>query len=367
MEKQMSMKKNEQQQKDSSDKSNKKVSITIIIYGAIILLALLFVSFVGAAYLWKGNTGTVIGGTLSKIVPLPAAVVNYTNFVTMQDLQNDLAALRSFYENQNFSSVGMMVDFSTADGKKRLQIVEKQLLNKLIEDKAIKILAEKRGIHFSVADSDQAVSKKLEEYGVKEDAESDLQKRYGWTMDDFRQRVVLPSMYQEALTKKASEELEGSYNEASDKIKKAQAELLAGKAFSDVAHQYSEGSSATDGGELGWVRSDQLLPEISQELFGGKLEKYEIIQSRLGFHIFEVEDKKKDGDQDVVRVRQVFVKTKTFADWLGEQMKNMDIFVPERGLYWDSNSVGVQFSDQSMRDFEKNARENNNGDPSLLF
>ena len=79
-------------------------------------------------------------GIQSFRIPLPAAVVKYTNFISIREVNDDLEALQSFYEKQDFSSVGMRVDFSTQDGEKRLQIKKKQLLNKLIEDRVVDIL-----------------------------------------------------------------------------------------------------------------------------------------------------------------------------------------------------------------------------------
>ncbi len=344
-----------------------KPNVPAMIYGIIILLGLFFVVFVGMTYMHDGSAGTVLGKIISKKFSLPAVVVNYVNFIAIKEVQSDMDALRSFYENQDFSSVGMRVDFSTSDGEKRLKIIEKKLLNKLIEDKAIFLLANKRGIKISQNDLENAVDKKLEEYNIGDDVEKDLRKRYGWTINEFKEKIVLPNMYQEALYDSVADELASQSIESKEKIEMIQKELVGGRDFSEVAIEYSEGASSSEGGELGWMSSEQFLPEISNRLFSDGLEKNEIIQSRLGYHVFYIEDRKKEGDKDVIKSKHIFVKTKNFADWLGEQMKNMDIYIPAKGFYWDNNEVGVQFSSQEMRDFESAAMENVDGDASLFF
>mgnify|MGYP000848168181 CR=1 FL=1 len=264
-----------------------KITIPTIVFGSIILLVLLCVVFVGWTYSSEGSTGVALGNIISRAIPLPAVVVNYVNFITIEEVQSDMGALKSFYENQDFSSAGMRVDFSTNDGEKRLKLVEKKLLNKLIEDKAAMLLAKKKGIKISAADVNDAVGKKLEEYGVKDDVEKDLQERYGWTMSEFKEKIVLPNMYQEALYDNVADELTAQSSKSKEKMEMIQKELAGGKNFSDVAREYSEGASASDGGELGWMSSEQFLPEISSKLFGEQLGKNEIIQSRLGYHILD--------------------------------------------------------------------------------
>ena len=113
----------------------------------------------------------------------------------MNEIKADDAAIRKFYESQDFEKIGMRVDFSTDQGKKRLQVKEKGIINKLIENKVIENLAKARGINLTDADVATELESNIQQFGNKDNLMSDLARLYGWTLDDFEQKVVKPEMY----------------------------------------------------------------------------------------------------------------------------------------------------------------------------
>jgi hypothetical protein len=190
---------------------------------------------------------------------------------------------------------------------------------------------------------------------------------YGWSLDDFKKFVVLPSVYKEALSAYVSQQ---NLNDPQPKVKieQAQKQLQNGEDFAQVVSEYSEGASKENGGELGWVTKDQVLPELQDALFGSEpLEKNSIIESSIGFHIVDVENKKKENNEDVLQIRQIFVAKNTFADWLDTQKKNMRVFVPLSGFTWNSSTGSVDFRSEQMRTFEKDERSKAQGDASIMF
>lgn len=83
---------------------------------------------------------------------------------------------------------------------------------------------------------------------------------------------------------------------AREKINAAQAELSAGKAFSDVADEYNVEGAAGPGGELGWIKRDQTVPVFEEALFAlepGKIS--EPVRSQFGWHIILAEEKNPGG------------------------------------------------------------------------
>lgn len=93
----------------------------------------------------------------------------------------------------------------------------------------------------------------------------------------------------------------------------------------------------------------------------------EVIKSPLGFHIVKLEEKKTENGDNLVHIRQIFVKTVTFGDWLLDQMKKYTVVVFLRDYQWDASKARVEFKDQQMRDFESNLDLNSQGDPSVFF
>ncbi|MDQ1283742.1 MAG: PpiC protein [Patescibacteria group bacterium] len=304
--------------------------------------------------------------TASCIIPYPAAVVDW-KFISLYDLENDTNAVKSFYEKQDFSDLGLRVDFSTSDGEKRLAIKRKNILSRLIENKLIEEEAKKRGIVLTEEIIDQEVERKLRDWGSEEYVKKNVLSLYGWTMEDFKEKVVKPDIYREKLFADIRETSQ-SFKEARQKIEKARKELEDRQNFGEIAGKYSEGESAKNKGDLGWFSYDQMLPEISG--VAGKLEKgkiSEIVESPLGYHIVMVDDKKTEDDQEKVKIKQIFVRTPNVGDWLSEKEKNAKINVLAKGIFWNKESCEVEFVDDSLKDFENNLINNSKDDISVLF
>jgi len=74
---------------------------------------------------------------------------------------------------------------------------------------------------------------------------------------------------------------------------RALARLRAGEDFAHVARQVSQGPSASEGGELGWLRRGTVQAEIEKVVFRLKPgELSEPIRTRTGFQILEVEERR---------------------------------------------------------------------------
>jgi len=353
----------ENKPKKTADKK-REVGLSIIAYSALIIVAVIFI-IIGILIYGFGFSNNAIK-KIEKIVPFPAVSINNFHFISIRSLDDNLNSVRKFYENQDFSKVGLRVDFSTESGRKRLKIKEKEIFSRMIEDKAIEIIARKKGIKISNETVDQNLSRKVEEYGG-ENLTKNLQSLYGWTIQDFKDKVVKPDIYKKELEKLFNSE-NSSTQEAKDQIEKAKAELDKKKDFGEVAKAYSKGSTANEGGELGWFKKDQLIPDISDKVFSlEKGKRSDILESSLGFHIVEVEDRKTENGEDLVRIRQIFSPKKLFSEFLAEEMKKMKISVLLKDYSWNKENATLEFKSEDMKNFEKDLIENSQGDASVLF
>ncbi len=339
---------------------------TLIISGLIFLILL----FLLTAYMAYGTTTSVgirLKGVFSRIIPAPAAIINYRNVILSSEVEKNLASVEQFYASQDFSQTGLRVDFSTPDGQKRLEIKRKGLLQKMIEDQAIKIIAGQKGINITQKQIDQAVAQKLQDLGTIDSVKNDLLHSYGWSIDDFKKQVVLPSMYKDALTSYFNEH-NNETAKTQDIVKKAKDELSGGKSFAQVAELYSTGSSKDSGGQLGWVKKNQLMPELQVALFDNTNFKNDsVIESSIGYHIIEIQNQKKDNGEDVLQLRQIFVAKYSFADWLNQEMKKMSVLIPSGEFNWNKDQAVVEFRDKSLTEFEKKSRLETQGDASIIF
>lgn len=336
-----------------------------MIYALLVVLAVFLL--VSGILIYRVGFNNRFTQALTKIIPYPAAVINFTDFVSVRTLQTELIAVRRFYENQDFSNIGFRVDFKTVDGQKRLKIKEKNLLNKLIENEIIKQLAEERGIKINSEIITQEVDRKLVQYGSREAFLNNLKNLYGWNISDFEEKIVKPDMYKAQLQTNLREN-DKEMSVAKNKIGEAKKELDNKTDFSEVAKKFSDGESAKNGGDLGWLTSDQMIPEIAvAAILLNKGERSDIIESTLGFHIVRVDDNKNEDGTAKIKLSQVFVRSKNFSDWLYEQEKNFKVSIPLKDFYWDKETQVVQFTDPDLKDFENNLGKNSPDDISVLF
>lgn len=341
---------------DASKKTNIKLSVAV---GVAIVLIMTYTAVIGILIYGFGADNPLTRKT-SDLIPFPCAIVD-GDFITLSELNEKTAAVRRFYENQDFSSVGMRVDFSTPDGKKRLKIKEKDVLDKMIEDSIIENQANRNGIKITSEMVSQEVRRTMVEYGSEDQVRENIDRLYGWTIADFEKNAVKPDLYKEQLFDNLKS-TDASYKEAKRKIEEASSELGRRGNFGELAKKYSEGESAQNEGDLGWFEESQMLPEIAQKAFS--LEKgqvSELIESPLGYHIIKVEDKKTESGVEKVHIRQIFVRTKTMADWLDQYKKKVKIYIPLKGYQWGRETNLTEFSSPEMRDFEKTLPQNDSG------
>lgn len=348
-----------------TSKSGKRIRWSTFAYSFLALVIVLCAMSLLVVYFFPQASPAV--SALVRQAPYPAAVVGYREVISFRELSANMASIRSFYENQDFSQVGLRIDFSTEEGQKRLKVREKEVLNKMLEDRAIVVLARERGIFVSEESARQGVARKLEEYGNGDQVKENLKRLYGWDMADFEEKVVLPSLYEEKLRESFLKETD-PVTAAQKKIEKAAELLRTGVAFSEVVKQYSDGQTADAGGDLGWFALPDLAPELRTPV---ALQKVgvpgSVIESSLGFHIVLVEEVKNEKSKDLYRIRQIFARKETFADWLSEKMRGLSLWVLAPEYRFDRENARVEFKDAAWQKFEEELYKKANGDPSLLL
>ncbi len=110
--------------------------------------------------------------------------------------------------------------------------------------------------------------------------------------------------------------------------------IRAGAPFSELAMANSQGPAAA-GGDLGFVEKGVMLPEVDRAAFSmGRGETSDVIETRVGFHIIQVLDRRGAGLKPIEEVREEIrekigsgkVESK-FEEWLDAQRKKAHIDV----------------------------------------
>lgn len=327
----------------------------------LVVLVLLLLS----AYLLPSSWNGV--RSVRDMLPLPIALVEGQPAATYADVSDNLLALRIFYESQDFSSLGLRVDFSTPEGQDRLRIREREIINKMVEDAAIRRLSAGRGIAFSDADAVRAVLEEANMADGEAAARENVARLYGWDLERFAHEIVLPDLYRDVLETAVMDE-EGRFREAAERAARAEKMLSDGRTFSDVASEFSEGRTADAGGSMGWFAYDQLIAPLRDQARTAEIGvPSRVIESDLGFHILLVNGRQTEGDRELADVSQIFVRKETFGEWLTEEMKRMSIRVLAPEYVWDREAATVEFRDASLRALERELLERSEGDASVMF
>jgi peptidyl-prolyl cis-trans isomerase C len=95
------------------------------------------------------------------------------------------------------------------------------------------------------------------------------------------------------LIKVESGAAEAQKTEARKKIESVQQKVKSGDDFAQLAKEYSEGPSKTRGGDLGYFRRGQMVKPFADAAFAmQKNEVSDIVETRFGYHLIKVYDKK---------------------------------------------------------------------------
>lgn len=330
------------------------------------ILGLVVVLITATFVVYYRYTDTWVGRMLGNRFPFPVVMVGKRPIVHSQELTQDVASIKRFYESQDFSQMGIRVDFSTDEGKKRLKLRERDLLNKMLEDATIEQLARDQGIVITEAEARADVDKRLKEYGAADKVESTIARLYGWTLRDFEAKVVLPSLYEEALSKKFESQV--SYENSKKQIDEAVRELKRSGDFSAVVERYSDGRTKANAGDLGWFALEGLAPELRSAVDTAKVGvPTEMIESSLGYHILLIKETKIEDTQRLYHLSQVFVRKENFVDWLTEKIRGEPVKVLLSDYYFNSETGRIDFRSKDMKDFEEKLRANPDQDPLFFY
>ncbi|HNX54512.1 MAG TPA: SurA N-terminal domain-containing protein [Prolixibacteraceae bacterium] len=90
----------------------------------------------------------------------------------------------------------------------------------------------------------------------------------------------------------------GSVQKAKAVADSLKTKIELGANFAEIAMKYSEDpGSKMKGGDLGWFKSKQMVPEFEEAAFGGEVNKLYVVATRYGFHIIKPTKKGKETNQ----------------------------------------------------------------------
>ena len=137
--------------------------------------------------------------------------------ITKADLEKRMNKEKLYLEQQGAS-------FSGEQGQMMLQALEKQTLDKMIEQKLIEITAKEEGVYPSKSEIDKQVEDIIGKFGSKEEFEKALE-QYSYTMEDIQEKVAFETAYTKlyekvtADVKVSEEDIQKWYDENKEQYK----------------------------------------------------------------------------------------------------------------------------------------------------
>lgn len=217
--------------------------------------------------------------------------------------------------------------YSGRELESKLSEARKNVIGKLIEDKLLLAEAKRREIEVESTEIENRINKAKKQFSTEEEFRYTLTKE-GLGMSDlgekYKTRIMIDKLIrmevagkiavspsevvnyykdnigvfeERAMTKLRSIFIritdERTEREALKLAKRLLRRLEEGGEFTLLASKYSDGAYASSGGDRGWVKKGELMDRIDGLVFS--MEKGElsgVLKTKLGFHIFKVEDKK---------------------------------------------------------------------------
>lgn len=133
---------------------------------------------------------------------------------------------------------------------------------------------------------------------------------------------VIPARYQISLIQVDPPSNEENKAEARQKLLDLRSRILKGESFSVLARLYSEDTeSAKNGGEIGYLTRGELQKEYADVAFSlTKNSVSRIVETKFGFHIIQLIDRK----GDMVNTRHILVRPKVKPDQAAKAISKLD-------------------------------------------
>lgn len=283
-----------------------------LIIGVIALVLLLLAPFAyTSAMLYQYHQHNQFTDSMVQWFPFPAVIVD-NHWILYRDYSADVtdawAVVDRFSSDPSFQAqLGGNLPSHTEIAQTELdRMIQVQLMDQIATDNHIII---------EPSDIDKAYDDfvQTQAQGDASKIESTLQELYGWTVDQFKAKVVRELV----LRQKVSEYLLANNKEeytadAKAKITDLQAQLTADPTkFADLAKTDSEDGSAAEGGDLGWFGKGQMVKPFEDAAFAltEPNQISDIVESQYGFHLIQLIERKTDetnGDQ--IHARHILIQ-----------------------------------------------------------
>lgn len=280
------------------------------IVGALVALVVVFIG-VMAVGIYGYNWEDQFTSRVSKVVPFPAAMVN-GRVIFYHTYLEQLAIVEKY--QVEFKKT----DFKSDEGKKILAQTRKDTMSRLIEDTLVSAEAAKLKVTVSSKDLTDYFNRLVTSNGGEASFASVLKQYYGLTPAEFKEEIYKPRLLRQKVAEKFASD-ESVNAEAKAKAEEILVKVKAGEDFATLAKQYSQDTTASAGGDLGFFAKGKMVSEFENAAFALKVgEVSGLVKTVYGYHIIKVTEIR--GAE--IHAYHILIKTKDFNTWLVDAVKS---------------------------------------------
>jgi hypothetical protein len=268
----------------------------------------------------------------ASILRLPVAIVG-DQWLSYVDYQKDVPNITSYLERNEPPDAASKRTLSTDVYTRKI------ILNKVIGESLLSIIAKEQKVTFTEADIQKTYDGYVQQSGNAADVEQYIKTLYGWSVDQFKQKLIKPQVIQQNLADKYFADVKGQVSAIRDRVTAA--------TFSDSASKESQDApTAVKGGALELntkTIADAYTAEAVKTITAlGDKQISPVLETSRGYEIVLLEKKaaattKANGT--VYTLRRI-VKTPDFNTWLSDlvtaKAKALRVFLFEPRFRWEA-------------------------------
>ncbi len=304
-------------------KANKNVKLFAVGFGGFLVAVLILFFGIGIYRAYAKTATDIWTVTAAKILRLPAASVNGQR-ILYSDYVDDLHAIGVLREYTKSNGGGAAASFTDEQ-------MSDQVLFRLVNNVLLQNEARKYSVTVDDKDVDQLKTQIMQQFKTTGDIDSELEKRYGWNFATYERKVMRPFLLQSKLSDKIQTD-ETKRQAIREKAEVVLKQLKAGADFAQLAEQYGSDGTAAKGGDLGWFKKGDMVPQFEAAAFAlkkGELSP-DLVESPYGYHIIRVDDRRvttakdaqgKSTTQEEVKARHILFSFPSVNDELDTILK----------------------------------------------
>ena len=284
----------------------------VAVVGIVALVLLVLVPFVYTGIvLYSQASRNAFTDKLTQWFPYPAAIVNgeWLRYSEVNTSIDEAVAITEQFSDDT----ALIADLGTLPTPAEIADEE---YTRLIQVAILEQLALEQGIEATPEEVDALYEDAIlsQVGGDEEQVASTLEDLYGWTVDEFKQKVVRELVLRDELQTKLLETNDEAFMGSSRQaILDLQTQVQADPSqFAELATQYSEDGSAVNGGDLDWFSRGVMVPEFEDAAFAltEPNQVSDIVQTDFGFHLIQLIERKDatDTEEEQVHARHILIK-----------------------------------------------------------